>query len=238
MDAGSAWRRAGGAFVVVVVASAAMIAYVTAKVPDMPERVPLHFDLAGNADRWGEPSWIVFGFLPLLAIAMGAFLCVLAGLVGSGRLTSTAESKGDAAGRDAFVTSISRFLSWMAVLTAGLLLAISYNMVETAGGASRVWTWQFGVLIGGFLVGTLGGVIVLLVKHGSRHMHWGEIPAGERRHWKLGVIYCNPDDPSIFVEHRYGMGLTANVGNPKTWLLLAGLAVLLGAPIVLLVVLA
>jgi uncharacterized membrane protein len=237
MDAGSAVRRAGGTFALVVAASAAMIAYLTAKVAEMPERVPLHFDRSGDPDRWGEPSWIVFGFLPLLALGMGAFLCTLAGLVGSGRRTSTTGRTEHADGKGAFFTAMSRFLCWMALLTSGLLLAISYNMVETARGASRVWTWQFGVLIGGFLVGTVGGVIAILAKHGSRHMHWGEIPAGERRHWKLGVIYCNPEDPAIFVEHRFGMGLTANVGNPRTWLLLAGLAVVLGAPIVLLVVL-
>lgn len=31
--------------------------------------------------------------------------------------------------------------------------------------------------------------------------------------WKLGMLYFNPADPSILVEHRFGVGWTANLGN-------------------------
>ena len=33
------------------------------------------------------------------------------------------------------------------------------------------------------------------------------------RHWKLGMIYYNPDDPSFFIEKRYGVGWTINFGH-------------------------
>jgi uncharacterized membrane protein len=33
------------------------------------------------------------------------------------------------------------------------------------------------------------------------------------RYWKLGVIYINPEDPSILVERRFGVGWTLNLGN-------------------------
>ncbi len=41
----------------------------------MPERVPVHFDWSGKADRWGAPweLWLVFAGIPLLFIA-GSFL--------------------------------------------------------------------------------------------------------------------------------------------------------------------
>ncbi|WP_238886887.1 DUF5808 domain-containing protein [Clostridium sp. YIM B02551] len=32
-------------------------------------------------------------------------------------------------------------------------------------------------------------------------------------YWKLGSIYYNPNDPSIFVEKRFGVGWTLNFGN-------------------------
>ena len=31
----------------------------------------------------------------------------------------------------------------------------------------------------------------------------------------LGVFYVNRNDPSLFVEKRFGLGYTVNFGNPK-----------------------
>jgi uncharacterized membrane protein len=48
-------------------------------------------------------------------------------------------------------------------------------------------------------------------------------PIGDRTPdncWKLGVIYVNRADPSLFVEKRFGIGYTLNMGHPITWVLL------------------
>ena len=37
----------------------------------------------------------------------------------------------------------------------------------------------------------------------------------DNRVWYLGGFYVNRDDPSIFVEKRFGIGYTINFGNPK-----------------------
>lgn len=33
------------------------------------------------------------------------------------------------------------------------------------------------------------------------------------KHWKLGIFYYNPDDPSESVERKNGMGSTINFAN-------------------------
>ena len=35
----------------------------------------------------------------------------------------------------------------------------------------------------------------------------------DSRHWKLGVFYYNPDDPSESVERRNGIGSTINFAS-------------------------
>jgi uncharacterized membrane protein len=40
--------------------------------------------------------------------------------------------------------------------------------------------------------------------------------------WKLGLIYFNSGDPSLAVTSRFGLGWTLNLGNPRAWLLIAG----------------
>jgi len=51
--------------------------------------------------------------------------------------------------------------------------------------------------------------------------------------WKAGIFYVNREDPSLFVEKRFGIGYTLNFGNPWSWAVLALIAVLALAPIVL-----
>jgi uncharacterized membrane protein len=42
------------------------------------------------------------------------------------------------------------------------------------------------------------------------------------RAWKVGgLFYCNPKDPAIWVEKRFGFGYTLNIGNAGAWLLIA-----------------
>lgn len=54
-------------------------------------------------------------------------------------------------------------------------------------------------------------------------------PVNDDNHWKLGGIYYNPQDPSIFVEKRVGIGWTFNFAHPAGWLILAGILVAVAA---------
>jgi uncharacterized membrane protein len=82
-----------------------------------------------------------------------------------------------------------------------------------------------------FVLLTLGGVFALGISTGQGGARLG--PAAETatdrmddRYWKLGAIYANRDDPSIFVEQRFGLGWTLNFGNPRALGIMLGLLVL------------
>ena len=45
------------------------------------------------------------------------------------------------------------------------------------------------------------------------------------RYWLGGFLYCNKDDPSLFVEKRFGMGYTLNFGNPRSLIAIAAFVV-------------
>ena len=38
--------------------------------------------------------------------------------------------------------------------------------------------------------------------------------------WKGGMIYYNPNDAALFVARRDGVGFTANMANPWSWVML------------------
>lgn len=42
------------------------------------------------------------------------------------------------------------------------------------------------------------------------------------RHWKGGLMYFNKEDPSLFVEKRFGIGWTINFARPISYIILFG----------------
>lgn len=55
-----------------------------------------------------------------------------------------------------------------------------------------------------------------------------EMNRDDDQFWKFGMIYYNKNDPSIFVEKRFGVGFTINFANPIALILLVGLFLLIG----------
>ena len=46
--------------------------------------------------------------------------------------------------------------------------------------------------------------------------------------WKWGIIYYNTNDPAIFVEKRFGIGITLNFAKWQAWAWLLGIFVFIG----------
>ena len=55
------------------------------------------------------------------------------------------------------------------------------------------------------------------------------------RYWKGGLFYYNPQDPSIFVEQRFGVGWTVNFGNKTAMFSFIGFIILFPALLYLIV---
>lgn len=52
-------------------------------------------------------------------------------------------------------------------------------------------------------------------------------------HYKFGTIYCNENDPSLFVEKRFGLGFTLNFARPAAKVIVGIIALILIGTIVL-----
>ena len=57
--------------------------------------------------------------------------------------------------------------------------------------------------------------------------------ADDDEHWKLGVLYFNPGDASVFLPKRFGVGWTLNLARPSAWAIVVGAVVLTVAFVVL-----
>ena len=106
----------------------------------------------------------------------------------------------------------------------GLLIAVEYLMVTIA------WVALFATAQGAVVLGiatvvlTVALILALLrMGQGGNRMAPGG-PAGDRTPdacWKWGLFYINRKDPALFVEKRFGVGYTVNLGNRWSWIFLA-----------------
>jgi uncharacterized membrane protein len=55
----------------------------------------------------------------------------------------------------------------------------------------------------------------------------GAVNRDDDKYWKFGMFYYNPDDPAVFVEKRFGVGWTNNFARPMSWVMIAGLVVII-----------
>ena len=106
----------------------------------------------------------------------------------------------------------------------GILFLLSSTGFITLGQAAAV------IIVLCFLI-TVGSVAMSLVygQAGSRvfrRMQEDDVLlADEDDRWKLGVFYFDPDDASVFLPERFGIGWTMNFARPAAWaIVLGGLA--------------
>ena len=93
---------------------------------------------------------------------------------------------------------------------------------------------MLGIPIWAILVGLVAALIpiILAIVNGMSRPSEPLDPTPQEC-WKGAIFYYNPNDAALFVEKRDGFGYTFNFANRWSWILLAGLAlVMASAPFV------
>lgn len=224
-----------------IVLSAALTAVAASRYDALPDRVPIHFNAAGQADGFAPKGFGSVFALPVITGLMGLFLGGIAILVARTRPALRAGDGGvSIVAQIRFRAATARFLSGTAILIVAMLASLSVFSLRVAGGAApglpaKFLLWAFAIV-----AWTFGGVIYLFARYGQGGSRLeGATPGpladglADNRRWWLGVIYVNRDDPSWLVEKRFGLGYTINFGNPKA---IAALAVFLIALVALVII--
>jgi len=217
------WRLQAGPFILL----GASGLYLHQRWNDIPARFPIHWDLNNQPNRWAfrTPAG-VYG--PLLE---GVIVCLLmAGMAYAFLRWSRPIRIGGAEGE-----AESHFRRTVALILVSVEYLIGIIFAGVSLLALRPGPPPLAATIALPLV--FGAVVlVVLVRQGqggSRRAPGasaaGARPVGDRtadRYWKAGLIYVNPDDPALFIEKRFGVGYTINLGRPASWVILGLIALL------------
>lgn len=127
----------------------------------------------------------------------------------------------------------------------GILLSAGIGILFMLSVAGFVTLGQAAAIVIALCVPVLGGAVVLALVYGQsgsrvfKRMQ-GKDPLlfDDDEHWKLGVIYFNSDDPSLFLPERFGIGWTINFARPAAWVLIGIVALATAAFVVAIVAIA
>ena len=194
--------------------------------PSMPDQVPMHMNLSGHITSWVDKSPAVLAF-PLLVqlVIFVAMLFSHYSIVHSKKAVDPAAPASSAYAYGLFAHAQSVFLVVFGMLIDAVMvcLPLSFANVLTMSQAAAV------VMI--VSLACVGAALVLSIKYGQAGSRVAGQVEGDTRladdddgYWKLGVFYFNPNDASVFLHKRFGIGWTINFARLQAWLMMGGLA--------------
>lgn len=195
---------------------------------NMPDRVPMKFDLQGNVSRWADKSTELLFFAPLTQLFVSiAFILVYISI-------RNAKRQIDASNPEESKKRIIIFRKAWSLYTVfgGLLMLLMFGFLQLffVGIISNSSTIMAITIVPAILLITSAIVLSLKVGQGGSRVnikrdsdvHGVVVNRDDDRYWKYGVIYVNRDDPALFLEKRAGIGWTLNFGRPVTWIIIIG----------------
>ncbi len=194
----------------------------------MPQQIPLHMGIDGSVDNYVEKSWLVV-LMPGIVQAFLAACFVFAhwSITRSKRFVDPKAPAASALAYGMFAHAQSLYLLIGGILLCALLATMPLSFIGI------ISLTQAGlILMIGALILIAGALVISLIygQGGSRlfaRMQESDVMlTDEDTYWKLGVFYFNPDDPSLFLPKRFGIGWTVNFARPGVWLIMvAGLVI-------------
>jgi uncharacterized membrane protein len=228
---------------VCIVTGLVAVAYAVVAYFEMPSMVPPISD----SGVMHEKSIITFIIVPLFNLVLSPFLALIAVLaVGAKRSLRGGAGGYSKKAQDAFRVAWTKLVSVFALLLCALLTLLSVQIVRIGLLEIHpvVAIVSVGVGAGVFAVVSAIGVIWLMKRYGQGGALRETGSVDERLtgsladniHWRMGLFYCNADDPSMMIENRFGFGYSFNYGNRKAQLIaLTVLALLVGLSVLALV---
>jgi uncharacterized membrane protein len=185
--------------------------------PSMPDVIPTHYSgFSSVPDAWAEKSVGFVLMMPLFNIGMTAIMWLVGASIEKAKLQVDAHDP---------ALSFAQHIAYRRLRgNATGLTSLSINVMFLCIGLNQIWP-RFQALLWVSILQTLIPctlLIVAAVKAGqggcklkvsaseaSSESAMARGWAGSARHaddrfWALGMFYCNPDDPAIIVESRFG----------------------------------
>lgn len=199
----------------------------------IPNEIPIHTSFSGEVS-YKNKSITSLLFMPTMQMFMiGIFLFVNEIIRRSKQVVAVQNPERSKRQNILFRRRWSLFIILMSIVMTLLLSFIQLTFMYPT--LSQFQNYIAYPIISFILIGAV--VLSITTGQGGSRINIdseGEssrIERDEDKYWKLGQFYFNKDDPSIFIEKRFGIGWTNNWAHPISWILLGGI---IGIPLIIL----
>lgn len=196
----------------------------------LPERIATHWNAAGEVNGWQRKSYGTIMQLPVVQLFLTFIMFISYKTIGWAKQqidTSNPEESKEKNRIFRYAWSVYMVLS--TILLTVMFTFMNMIVLGILKIDSKLMMPIILVITGIMLAGSVY-LSVKLGQGGSRinlsRLQEKKVNSGSKNddeYWKLGCIYFNPDDPSVFVEKRFGVGWTMNFGSLGGILALVGL---------------
>lgn len=206
----------------------------------LPNLIPTHWNALGQVDGWTKKSYKAILQMPFIQFFMTLLLFFSYKIIGWSKQQINASNPDES--RERNVIFRRRWSGYMVIMIILLNLLFTYinlnilQVINTSGKGMMAVTFLF---IGLVLVLSIymslttgqGGSRIKLKRETSTSS--GLVDRDDDKYWKLGnSIYVNKDDPSLFVEKRFGIGWTMNYGRIESIIItIVFLALIIAMPL-------
>lgn len=188
--------------------------------PVLPEKIPTHWNFQGEITTYRDKSYGVILMLPVMQLFMWCFLYVSCWMIGRSKQQINPNNPEESLRKN--IIFRKAWSIYLLILTILMVLLFTILNLLSYGVFFKTIKWVniFTFIILGFsIIGSIG--LGIKIGQGGERLRFKEDKKTGKIHdrddddlWKLGNIYYNPDDSSLFVEKRFGVGWTVNVGRP------------------------
>ncbi|MDF2885181.1 MAG: hypothetical protein K0R54_5753, partial [Clostridiaceae bacterium] len=179
----------------------------------LPERIATHWNAAGEINGWQRKSYGTIMQMPVVQLFLTFIMFISYKTIGWAKQqidTSNPEESKEKNRIFRYAWSVYMILStilltamftFMNMIVLGIIKIDSKLMLP-------IILMITGIMLAGSIYLTVklgqGGSRINLGKLNEKKVNSGS--KNDDQYWKLGCIYFNPEDPSIFVEKRFGVG--------------------------------
>jgi uncharacterized membrane protein len=216
--------------VIVVVLTIVPVLALVYYYPQLPERIPTHWDWRGLPDRWTQKSYFaVFSLAATLVYVQGLLLFIKHGLLGV-KMTLPAEHTEEYLNlKEEMLGQTVKLMDWMrislCVLLGGITSNIAFSSIERLHFLSSIVAVAIWAATAMMVLGVAVAIYRFYKIDSRLKAEVGRVYVqrqSDAAHWYLGgLIYFNKEDPALFVEKLVGWGYTFNMANKWVYLYLA-----------------
>ncbi|MGM0839956.1 MAG: DUF1648 domain-containing protein [Bacillota bacterium] len=216
-------------YVIPMVITAGLMVFTLVNYNSLPDQIPTHWGPDGKPDAFTTKSYLSALTLPIVLLVMNAMFLGINELT---RNSGIKLSAGNIKASRVRQLRLRKYTSWL-LFFISILISMLFTFLQfTTLYENSVSDLLIITMPLAFSALVLIGTVLMAIKVGKKDSDLdleiidegtGEvINADDDQYWKGGLFYFNPEDPSIFVEKRFGVGWTLNFARPLGYLILVG----------------